>query len=86
MGSDTGGVLRDALCDAWGNEGLDGPLLHILPLASLRGSLSCQLCVLSSEESAECSVPYKVSSFVVPKASSSRLTGYWKTFLLSQNY
>lgn len=61
-------------------------LLDLLQLTPLLGSLSCQLCVLSSEESADCSVPYKVSSFVVHKAFSSCLTQSTKTFLLSQDY
>ena len=49
-------------------------LLDALLLSPSLGSLSCQLRVPSSEESADCSVPYKVSSSVVHQAFSSCLT------------
>lgn len=45
-----------------------------LPPCPSPGSFSCQLCVLSSKQSADCSVPYKVSSSVVHQAFSSCLT------------
>lgn len=83
---DAGRTQSDPLCDAWENQGLDAfcvwnPPPHPVAWVTFMPT-SCSLL----RGTADCSVPYKVSSFVVCKAFSSCLTRYPKAFLLSQNY